>query len=38
MIEDKALEDVSYYKETSSFVKKLLKDDDMKVQVLGHCK
>lgn len=38
VIEDKALKDVSYYKETSSFVKNLLEDDDMRVQVLGHCK
>ena len=38
VIEDKALEDVSYYKETTSFVEELKKRQDMKVQIVGHCK
>ncbi len=38
VIEDKALEDVAYYKETTSFVEELKKNEDVKVQVVGHCK
>lgn len=37
IIEDKALEDVSYYKETSAFVK-ALKEKGKNVEIVGHCK
>ncbi len=37
IIEDKALEDVSYYKETSAFVKSL-KEKGKNVEIVGHCK
>lgn len=36
-IEESSLEDVSYYKETTKFVKEL-KDEGNRVQVVGHCK
>ncbi len=37
VIEDKALEDVSYYRETTTFVESL-KDEGYDVQIVGHCK
>jgi hypothetical protein len=37
IIEDKALKDVSYYKETSAFVKSLI-EKGFDVQITGHCK
>ena len=36
-IEEGSLEDVSYYKETTKFVKEL-KDEGNRVQIVGHCK
>jgi hypothetical protein len=37
VIEDKALRDVSYYRETTAFVESL-KKQDVDVQITGHCK
>ncbi len=39
VIEDKALKDVSYYRETTKFVEELLSENDgKKIEVVGHCK
>jgi hypothetical protein len=37
VVEDSALQEVSYYKETSAFVQSL-KDKNLTVQITGHCK
>ena len=37
VIEDKALKDVAYYRETTAFVQSL-KDEGYDVQIVGHCK
>ena len=37
VIEDKALKDISYYRETTAFVK-MLKGKGFDVQITGHCK
>ena len=36
VIEDKSLEDVSYYRETTAFVESL-KEKELNVQIVGHC-